>query len=192
MTCSHFMALLDGFIDGEIETAISDEMQQHLRKCDDCSNEYASALRLKKTLADMTFPDPGNEYWQETTDIIMARTVGADLAQPNGAETVSDKRAFVRSMLSLAASLLILFTAMLLGTGQNGPSVLLNPPSAAVEHPSSIDQDSVPMQPRVFAPTDDQTRLLRGTLLLASPGAPGLATAMARMGVGANPISDKK
>jgi len=191
MTCSHFMALLDGFIDGEIDTSLSNEMQQHLSECDDCSSEYASALRLKKNLTSMAVPDPGNDYWRETTEIILARTVSADPSPPFNAETGQDKRAFVRSMLSVAASLFILFTAMLLGSGQDSPTVLLNQPSATIVHPPSA-QDSVQVQQGVFAPTDDQTRLLRGTLLLTSPGAPGLATAMARMGVGVNPISDKK
>ena len=48
MTCSHFMALLDGFVDGETDAILSDEMQRHLVECNDCNNEYASALRLKE------------------------------------------------------------------------------------------------------------------------------------------------
>ena len=75
MTCHDALALLDDFVDGELDSSIAGTVRNHIDNCDHCRKEYTATKRLKELLQKTTTEDPGRDYWSETTRLIMARTV---------------------------------------------------------------------------------------------------------------------
>ena len=76
MTCQDALALLDDFVDGELDSSTAGAMRNHIETCDHCRAEHAATERLKELLNQPSIETPGPDYWSETTHLIMARTVG--------------------------------------------------------------------------------------------------------------------
>jgi anti-sigma factor RsiW len=189
MTCQHALSLIEDCIDGDLPSAISEEVARHIQQCPTCRHEYEAAGQMKHLLSRLPVDDPGRDYWSETTRLIWARTIDA----PNGGLPVSggsamsqhDRRqAFFRAVLSLAASLFVLFSAILMGTTQNQRAAELNAAGTPILATASVsellgaDGDSIVTR-------DDQILLAKGMLLVGSPTFlgrfAGLADLQARM-----------
>lgn len=179
MTCSYVRSLLDDHIDQELPTEIQTSVNQHLRDCSPCQAEYASLVRLKQMLSGLTCPEPPVEYWDEVNDIILARTIEADTiidVQAIAQRRTRELSSFYRSLVAVAASLLIFVTSLWLGASEQPALGSGSPRSAStgrhddrtattsVEHISAIEQD-----------------LIAGGMLLV--GTPGMFASPADMAV---------
>jgi len=119
MTCNEITALLDACIDNDLSGTDRDAIISHLERCPTCQAEYQSTLRLKELLQVPAVPSPGEDYFRETAGLILARTIESApevSGQPRSVSVHNDRRrAFFRSLISAAASVTILISALLLG-----------------------------------------------------------------------------
>jgi predicted anti-sigma-YlaC factor YlaD len=166
MICQRALSLLDDFLDNELAPATAADVKAHLDGCPTCRQAYDESRRLKELLKQKGTRDPGQDYWLETSQLILARTV--QLSGPGYAvsETVSDRRgAFVQALVSLAASLVILASAVVVGMNQShapdagGGKLLL----------SSAAGRQLNLAKGIITEAERQ-RLAKGMLLMGPPG----------------------
>jgi len=173
MTCHDALALLDDFVDGELDSSIAGTVRNHINNCDHCRKEYTATKQLKELLQSTTTEDPGRDYWSETAHLIMARTVetaGAPVSELSRVQAGRGRSDFVRSMVSLAASIAILISAIFVGEnhqkptmaggGTGGPPVFLAQ-SVVLQLPSDYPAPATASYERSLA---------RGMMLLGAPG----------------------
>ncbi len=122
MTTPPKRSLLEDFVDGELTDEEACDFQRRLQNTPELQNEHEMTVRLKELLKHQPVPDPGDEYWSEATSLILARITGAG---DSHRETVSvpellarRRTAFMRSAVSAAASLFILFSALVIGSNR--------------------------------------------------------------------------
>ena len=173
MTCSHAQSLIEDYVDNELTVSVSDSLREHLRTCPECRAEYESTLRLKDLLSRNPAPDPGDEYWSEVKNLILARTVEPAWCTMGytrlSDETAAGRSSFFRSLVSVAASLCIFFGALLLGTSEQ----------VQISDKFSVDRQSLAAAPLIaladleadpVGPRASQNRIAEGILLLGPPG----------------------
>ncbi len=167
------MSLLDDYIDRELETAQTQQVQLHLESCTECSNEYNALARLRSLLSAQTAPEPGQEYWDETIQLILAKTVNSETPRVipvySEAERQNQRRGLLRALLSVAASLAIFFTAVTLGTKYQQRS---NPLHMAVSQTTTVgsmgwlvDHDNSSINSQA-----EQFYITKGMLMMSPPG----------------------
>lgn len=173
MTCRHTRLLLEDFLDHELPQAERDQVQRHLESCTDCRSEYEELVRLKELMGTVTAPDPGRDYWQQTTQVVLAKTVDSTAA--TAADRVAVRRreaaktAFVRSLISAAASLAILVSAVMIGSLHRSAGDWQDPAEQPVLLSASIQEELDLRRVPVFTEYE-RGRLARGMLLLGAPG----------------------
>ncbi|MEE8577653.1 MAG: hypothetical protein V3T31_10395, partial [candidate division Zixibacteria bacterium] len=105
--------------DGELTDKEKAQFELALKDSADLQAEYEAALALKKLLENHNAPDPGEEYFDEMTSLVMAKTKGAVGDSKTEIDPVlvaqEQRSQFVRSLVSAAASLFLFFTALYLG-----------------------------------------------------------------------------
>lgn len=130
MTCSEIIALLDAYIDNDLSGPDRDAVISHLERCPTCREEYQSTLRLKELLQIPAVPSPGEDYFKETAGLILARTTefAAETSSQPSSVPIHDERrkVFVRSLISAAASVTILISALLLGASHQRQPMTAN------------------------------------------------------------------
>lgn len=176
MTCHQTLALLDDYIDGELSPQQVAQTEEHLKTCPDCRHETELARQIKASLAELPDIDPGRQYWDETTQLITART--ASLIESDSSETINtaatpeEKTAFFRSLASVAASILILIGAIYLGGAQQKQARRINPPASpyfvAVSLHEAFTDDKVE-----FVTSKEATQITKGMILMGAPGTLG-------------------
>jgi anti-sigma factor RsiW len=186
MTCPYTRSLLEDYVDKELSPARADEVAKHLTTCDACRAEYEDTLKLKSLLSRRAVHDPHPEYWKEVSSLILARTVDSapfeatDL--PFDRVRSSERTSFVRSLISVAASLGIFVAAISFGSVSD---------MASTEVPPSIDRQVLSTSTLVASAHADaeleftlanQERVSGAMLLLGPPGLlgrfPEMATAL--------------
>ena len=176
MTCRQVLSIREDYADNELTPAQHESVERHLRQCPGCRNEFEATRRLKELMTNVTTAYPDADYWEETTDLILARTVGT--SEEYSSPVVTDNRprqgrdAFIRSLVSVAASLFILFTAIYLGHQQEGRIAQIAEERSPVLVTAPL-QDLFFDDTMEFATRDEQSRLLNGMLLLGPPGVLG-------------------
>ena len=73
MHCDQFRQNLNPFLDGELDAALSHEMESHPAGCDPCAAEYSRKRALRQTLKSIPVPppeplEPGNADQKVETD----------------------------------------------------------------------------------------------------------------------------
>jgi anti-sigma factor RsiW len=176
------LALIDGLVDGELAESTASDLEQHLRKCTQCRSEHEATVRLKQWLGQIEAPDPGRDYWSETTRLILAKTVDA-IGERVGAvdtqvRTASGRRAFVKALVSLAASIVILISAIAIGENQPRSAQ-----SRTVHETAELLDDGPVRQADLdgFLTSADRTRLAKGMLLMSPPGLLGRSMGIAEL-----------
>jgi anti-sigma factor (TIGR02949 family) len=172
MTCQFVLSVIEEYADGELAPEQSEQVRQHLELCRQCREEYQTTLQLKKLLAQQRAPEPDNDYWRETTALILARTIETPAEDPSpvttGGRMVSGRQALLRSVVSVAASLLLLAIAVFVGTSQQRQLSKLEtsdvPVLATAPVSELLEGDSLP----VITPAE-QMRLAKATLLMGNP-----------------------
>ena len=124
MTCPYPRSLLEDYVDGELPPAEADRVARHLTTCEACRAEHEATLKLKNLLTRRSVPDPHPSYWNEVSSLILARTVESAPfeADDQGRDRVrsGERASFVRSLISVAASLGIFIAAISFGTLNGG------------------------------------------------------------------------
>lgn len=173
MTCHDALTLLEEYIDRELPADKEALVKQHYDSCSGCREELDSMLLLKELLKSNRPPDPGEAYWAETTKIIKARTI--DVPGENTVVTsiadlrVMQRNALLRSVVSVAASLVILFSALLIGSGQHQRLAQIEASQPPVFYSASLEE-VVGDDNTVYVTRGETERVVQGMLLLGAPG----------------------
>ncbi len=171
MTCQTALSLLDDFVDGELSQALSEEVSVHLEGCPRCRSEARETISLKELLRQSEIHSPGRDYWPETSQLILARTVQSASAQEphrTTADQLANRRnAFARALVSLAASLVILASAVVIGQSQKSTATRSSPDNPVLLTSSLAQQLDPDFQ---IVTQEERTRLAKGMLLMGPPG----------------------
>lgn len=168
----HITDVLDAYVDNELDTSTREQVSRHLEECPDCRKEYECALNLRDFLKAGKVPDPGEEYWTEVSSLILAKTVEST---PNKSTLINldqernnSLRTYYRSLVSVAASLLIFFTSLFFGSAQNRPltGIFISTDKNLTTVVASDDETT----DNIIITYDEQKNLLKGMILLGSPG----------------------
>ncbi len=176
MTCRTALSLLDDYVDGDLDASSACELEDHLEGCASCRQELADTKRLKELLKNSKPSTPDSDYWQQTTHLILARIVEAEPQRTRSAAKDRDRRkrhAFVRSIVSLAASIAILVSAILVGESRHhSPSTFAVAGIGQSVYFTEALAGQLDLDDAVYT-TDDRRRLARGMLMMGSPATPG-------------------
>lgn len=180
MTCPEVVSRLDDLVDGDLPPDEGNRLRDHIRTCEDCRREYDLTRRVKTLLESATTPNPGDEYFAESESHILARTVEADQANTQespakGNERSPHRTALLRAVLSVAASLAILFIAIYLGSNQEMLISRTVDRTAPVIATANV-RESVGNNP-VFT-REERTRITQGMMLIGGPGFLGRFSAL--------------
>lgn len=185
MTCTQVRSLLDDYVDRELSSQKSEQVAQHLELCPDCRSEHDQMVQLRRMLSDHTGPEPDEQYWTEVQDLILARTVERIQVVNVGTEISRKQRervSFYRSLMAVAASLAIFFTALWLtpdNLGTPGSPWL----AGAVDAPGLTNTSETDFHDMI---SDNEREMIAGSIMLV--GSPGLlggsAELSAMLGVG--------
>jgi predicted anti-sigma-YlaC factor YlaD len=63
MGCERFEFLISGLLDGELDSAEEQSLQEHLLVCDKCRSKHEELLRLKEVTDSVRFKDLSVEVW---------------------------------------------------------------------------------------------------------------------------------
>jgi anti-sigma factor RsiW len=171
MTCREALLLLDEFVDQELPPARMEAVAAHLAQCRSCRDEVETTIKVKEMLRQKSVYSPGEDYWNETASLILARTVESPLERiPATSESRTVQRhAFIRSVVSVFASLVILFTALLIGSNKGSDFVRLTAPESPLFSVAPI-QDMVGSDNTVIVTRAERLSQAKGMLLMGSPG----------------------
>ena len=182
MTCQRALSLIDDYTDEDLSPAEAEQVERHLEGCSRCRGEFRTAQRLKQLLKQMPGHDPGRDYWSETARLIRARTIDVPpddrLTLGVTIDAVGARRnALVRALVSIAASLFVLVSAILIGTSQDQRVSRMDAVSAPILATAPVSEllgaDNSPMVTRA-----EQVRLAKGMLLMGAPGFLGRFTGL--------------
>ena len=169
MTCHLTLSLLGKYLDKELTDSEYQQVSEHLEKCPDCRKEYQEMQNLKELIGRQKIADPGREYFTETTNLILAKTIHAN---GNGQSEVNPqdyqanrRKAFVRSLLSAAASLFILFSAITIGLSNDTSTSTLTQTDTPVYITAPL-QDVLDSDSNQLATQKSQERLAIGVMLV--------------------------
>ena len=174
MTCRCALELIEDYVDGELPEVTVKAVAGHLDGCRSCRQRFLEARQLKQLMRRMPGYDPGQEYWLQTEQLIRARTVEVHpcLSQPSET-TVADvgdgRRALMRALVSLAASLSILVSAILIGVGQE-PELSAGRQAAMPILATAPVSELLAADHGPVVTHQEQMRLARGMLLMGPPG----------------------
>ncbi len=116
MFCRQVQSHLDDYILNQINKELFDQIDNHLKECLDCRKRLQTNKQLILELQSIKTPDPGDYYWQQIEESILAKTLGvnnekAELPDRVKAEPIS---IIQRYLIPLAASFVLLFGAIML------------------------------------------------------------------------------
>ena len=165
-------SLLEDFLDDELPQEQTETVRRHLEQSPELKRDYTVAVRLKSLMRRMPPPDPGEEYWTEVTDLVLARTAGRSTSV--GRETLGktagpeQKRAFYRALFSAAAALMIFFATVLLGSYHQQQRAESAGQQTVLMTAALADQ--VDQGKRAVMTDSELASTSAGMLLLGSPG----------------------
>lgn len=115
MLCRQVQSHLDDFILNQLDKEINDQINNHLKECLDCQKQLEKNRQLIAALKSLPTPDPGDYYWQQMEDSILARTVGENRQESKLPEQVKigPIGLMQRYLIPLAASIVLLFGSLL-------------------------------------------------------------------------------
>lgn len=176
MTCQEALSLLDQYIDNELLPNQAAAVKEHFENCSDCFEEFQLARKVKLLLKENHGPKPDDNYWSEVTELTLARI--SDIEQTDRVEpTYSEefivrRKALVRSIISVAASMVILFSALFIGLQHNKQISTINQYSSPVLATADVRDLLAPDNTTIFS-REYQCKLAQGMLLVGMPGTLG-------------------
>ena len=172
MTHQSLLSLLEDFVDGELSDEEARRVEKMIAESSDIKTEYELSKLVKQILDNKGSHDPGDAYFDELTELIRARTIQRDrdeYERDTPATRGSERRAFVRSLVSAVASLILLFTALFLGSHREDWLSGLNGNGDEIIATASVSRELSGFQAD-FATAEEQQSLGQGMFLLSPPG----------------------
>lgn len=128
MTNRHDMSRLENFLDGELSPAEEKAFLAELEKSAELQDELAAAQKLKILMSRLPAPEPDQTYFDEVTDLILARTTEQDEALPAPTIAIPERRfSFVHIALPVAAAILLFFGALSYSQSRQNQSTIVLP-----------------------------------------------------------------
>jgi len=183
MTCLYFRSLLDDLLDRELSSPLETSVKAHLEVCAACREEYEETARLRQLLSTVTIPEPSSEYWRESADLIIARTVETSnivSITDEIARRSAERKSFYRALVAVAASLVLFFGSLLIGSS----APFTGEPRFTYVDPRDEVIDSSPSGSRVTGDnyiSADEQALIAGSMLLV--GTPGMLASSSGLGI---------
>ncbi len=150
MTCRHTHSLLEDYVDSEVDLATAESLKAHLLECDECRAEVESSAILKSMIKGLSRPDPGDEYWDEVSRLILARTVEGEAPPSPVYQRVpvsasrEARQTLMRSVASVAFSLVVLLGAIWLGSQRHNGTFVVQTPTKEFLVAASINPLTIP------------------------------------------------
>lgn len=173
MTNRPLLALLEDSVDKELSPAEVAELERLLEESADLRDDLAASVRLRELLRQFAVPDPGPAYYDELTQLVLARTAGTGVVEPMQrvrpvAGPAEERGMFVRSLASALASIFLFFAAIFVGsqshwsiasmTGEHGRLV-------TVAVAQRLEQPQFALVTKA-----ERDRISQGMFLLSPPG----------------------
>jgi anti-sigma factor RsiW len=171
MTCGQVGALLSDYLDNEITAEQAAQIKAHLSECTECRAEHSDMRTVRNALGSGSVSLPEAEYWSQTEELILEKTTRAE-RQITLVRSSAERHSFARAVMSLAASLIILASALMVG----GDLQYQLASQQADDSPALVTlslQESVGSRHRTFHAMDEQYQLTRSLILIAPPGSLG-------------------
>jgi len=181
MTCQYAQSLLDAWLDSELSPEDNNQLDNHLDSCAQCRIEFQSSAQVRDILNQKPVSKPREGYWEEVTSLILARTVDnepehsrepyQESLNKSGklGSDYSDRSILMRPLISVIASLGLLFAALFVGANKNLFTPIANSP-VVQEQSLTAGRWLVNADDRYYISPEDEAMLTRGMLLLAPPG----------------------
>ena len=172
MTCLYYRSLVDDLVDHELSPALETTVREHLGVCPACREEYERSAQLKAALSDLTCPEPGLSYWQESAALIRARTIDSSdiIDVPTDIERRTQERmSFYRSLAAVAASLMLFFGSLMVDSpwGSSAPATTdLLTEGIALSTSTTATRE----MGEGYILEDERALIARSVLLVGTPG----------------------
>lgn len=170
MTCLQCKLLIDDFADNTLDPELATQLNEHILLCDSCKQELETTGHLKELLNNTVSVNPGDIYFEETANLIFARTIEKNNWQnlQNQKSPEKIRSEFSRALISTAAALIIFAISIIIGTSdtkfaQNNPAE--SPIFVMTPVEQMIEQNNSP----IFTKTE-QLNHIQGMLLISPPG----------------------
>lgn len=167
MTHRHALSLLEDLVDDELPADKLAELRRLIEDDPGLQRELARSRRLRELLGNIKTPDPGRQYWDETTSLILARTVEAERAQ---SEAYTERFSLVRALFSVAASIAILITALYVGSNGRTPMPLAGADNNPAAFVAASEQATLSTVRFPVYDHDDALRLAQAMIVMGPPG----------------------
>jgi anti-sigma factor RsiW len=163
--------MLDAYVDGELSADQMAQAQEHLQRCTICRDEIASLQSLKESLEQSRgVPEPPIGYWEDSRERITAKTTLS--AEPLHQSAPPERQSYyplLRSVLSVAASIALLVTVLVIGSKHEKPAVVIKGPSGQVIVAQALaDELLIPDGGELTI--GDQRRIGTACILAGGPG----------------------
>lgn len=188
MTCHQAVPLLDDYLDGELSPQQVADLERHLAACPACRSELETGRSvrelLKRSREEIALPDPGIDYWNQSENLILAKTIeGSSHIEPEVTHIThiagqSSTGTLVRSMMLFAASLVLMISALYLGSQRQQFSKTIDRPNSPILVAASASP-SVGSDNSLILTLEEKNSLVRGMFALGAPGPIGRYTTIA-------------
>ena len=123
MYCRQVQSHLDDYILNQIDEKLIDQIDNHLKECLDCQKLLKTSKQLITALKSITPPDPGEYYWQQMEDSILARALGEndEVSKPQNLVRAEPVSVLQRYLIPLAASFVLLFGSIIFSNSVINP-----------------------------------------------------------------------
>jgi anti-sigma factor RsiW len=114
MTYRHTSHLHGDYLDGDLSPGASETVERHVESCAQCREDIERSRRLKHTLRQIEVPDPGNDYFEDLSDAIVARTsamIPQEASPKPAIEPDNTGRQVLKTLIKLAMAVTFLFLA---------------------------------------------------------------------------------
>lgn len=173
MTHRPLLALLEDSVDKELSQEEIAELARLLEESEDLRADLAASVRLKELLRQLAVPDPGPAYYDELSELVLARTAGTAVSEPwqrvSPVESPADERGmFFRSLASALASIFLFMAAIFLGSQSHWSMASLTGEHGRLVTVAVAQR----LEPPEFALVTraERDRISQGMFLLSPPG----------------------
>jgi predicted anti-sigma-YlaC factor YlaD len=168
MTCGQVGALLSEYLDNDLTAEQAAQIKAHLSECAECRTESDDLLAVKNALGSSSVGLPKQEYWDQTEELILEKTTRA-VQKITPVRSSADRQSFTRALVSLAASLVILVSALMVGGDLHSQLARQESEQSPALVTISV-QESVGGHHKTFHAMDEEYQLTRSLILIAPPG----------------------
>ncbi len=170
MTCLPYKTLIDDYADNNLAAEYLVGFQKHIASCESCKKELDETIQLKELLQNSNSSPPSDLYFDETANLILARTIENNDWHKNQSKNSDEivRSEFSRALLSTAAALIIFAISIIIGTSDNN-FALNNPEESPIFVMSPVEQMLQTNDSPIFTKAE-QLNHIQGMLLISPPG----------------------